>query len=219
MKQSKLPDEWVIIEGSKNKEDADYNEVQIDSLKKEYPIQIHYYPFEEQMTLGKLRNKGNLACKGDFIICMDDDDYYPPMRISHVIDRMIAQPDYLIAGCSNIYIHDYNTMQFYQCIGFHTNHSTNSAMAFRKEYLLHHSHDESKTFGEEASFTNNFTEKMIPLNPQHTVILSSHSSNTFDKRELLKNNPRFKPISFFFMPKLMNESIYREYYAAMKNLS
>jgi hypothetical protein len=150
---------------------------------------------------------------------MDDDDYYPPQRISHVADRFKAQPKYMIAGCSNIFIQDYNTMQFYQCKGFHTNHSTNSALAWRKEYLTTHKHDETREFGEEHSFTNGFTEPMIALNPKLTVILSSHSANTFDKRDLLKNNPRFEPLSFFILPKLMNQSDYREYYAAMKKLS
>jgi len=218
LRQNKKPDEWVIVEGSKTAEDAQMNAVHIHKLKEEFPIPIHYIEFEPNIHLGRLRNKGNMACKGDFIICMDDDDYYPPQRISHVVDRMSAQPNYLIAGCSNLFIHDYNSMQFYQCVGFHTNHSTNSAMAFRKEYLVNHSHDESKTFGEESSFTNNFKEQMIPLNPQHTVVLSSHGSNTFDKRELLKNNPRFTPLSFFVMPKLLNESIYREYYGELKKM-
>ena len=216
LKQTKLPDEWVIVEGSPNAIAAGHNELFIRSLMNEVSIPITYLPYQEGLKLGALRNRGNEACTGDITVVMDDDDYYPPQRISHVVDRFNGMPTYLIAGCSNIFIHDYNTLQFYQCKAFHPNHSTNSAMAWRKEYLLTHRHDDDRQTGEEASFTNNFTEPMIQLQPQLTVLLSSHSRNTFDKRDMLKNNPRFTTLSFFIMSKLIPQETYREYYHAFK---
>jgi len=58
-------------------------------------------------------------------------------------------------------------------------------MAWKKEYLLTNSHDSSKEMAEEASFTKNFTEPMVQLEAEHTIIVSSHDGNTFNKRELL----------------------------------
>jgi glycosyltransferase involved in cell wall biosynthesis len=215
--QETLPDEWVIVEGSPNQLSAGHNERFIRQLIKELnTLHIVYLPYVEGLKLGALRNRGNQSCTGDITVVMDDDDYYPPQRIKHVVDRFTNMPNYLIAGCSNIFIHDYTTLQFYQCKPFHANHSTNSAMAWRKEYLANHRHDDSKQTGEEASFTNNFTEPMIQLQPQFTVLLSSHTKNTFDKRDMLKNNPRFTTLSFFVMKKLIPEETYRQYYHAFK---
>jgi glycosyltransferase involved in cell wall biosynthesis len=216
--QELLPDEWVIVEGSPNELSAQHNELFISNLSKskDLKVPITYLPYIPGQKLGALRNRGNRACTGDITVCMDDDDYYPPQRIKHVVERFKGMPNYLIAGCSDIFIHDYTTLQFYQCKQFHPYHSTNSAMAWRKEYLITHEHDETRHTGEEASFTNNFTEPMIALNPQFTVLLSSHSKNTFDKRDMLKNNPRFTPLSFYVMPKLIPQNLYQEYYHAFK---
>ena len=53
---------------------------------------------------------------------------------------------------------------------------------------LDHTYEPDKTFGEEASFTNQFTESMIQLHPIHTVITSCHNLNTFDKTNVLQSN-------------------------------
>ena len=199
-RQTRKPDEWVIVEGSPLKEDADSNAEQIHSLRDSSEIRIVYIPFEPDTKLGGLRNRGNKACMGDITVCMDDDDYYPSTRIEHVLSQMERFPDVLIAGCSNMLLYDFGTHTFYQCTGYHKNHSTNNAMAWRKKYLENHEHDMTRSYGEESSFTNNFTEPMIQLLPTHTVITSSHTSNTFDKRELIKNNPKFRllPTSSLF---------------------
>jgi glycosyltransferase involved in cell wall biosynthesis len=209
--QTHQPDEWVIVDGSKTKQEADRNEVLIKGLQQDTKIPIVYVPHEEGVKLGGLRNKGNNRCTGDITVVMDDDDYYPPQRIQHVIDMFKKYPDKQVAGCSALFIHDYTTLQFYQCKPFHERHSTNSAMAWKKSYLVDHQHDASKETGEEFSFTNGFTEDMIQLLSGFTVVLSSHTKNTFDKKDLLKNNARFVPLKFNIMPRLMNEQMYRDY--------
>lgn len=216
--QTRKPDEWVITEGSKTQEEADRNAILIQQLQKETTIPIVYIPYEQGKKLGGLRNKGNRACNGEITVVMDDDDYYPPKRIQHVLDMFEKNPDIDLAGCSALFIHDYSTLQFYQCKGFHGRHATNSTMAWRNKYLLNNQHDESKQTGEEHSFTNGFTSPMIQLLAGFTVVLSSHSMNTFDKKDLLKNNPSFVALKFLIMPKLMDEKLYREYLTAFRKV-
>ena len=40
----------------------------------------------------------------DIIVYMDDDDYYPPQRISHAVNMLMTHPNALCAGASEIYI-------------------------------------------------------------------------------------------------------------------
>ena len=175
--------EWVIVEGSKSESDAESNKILMEEFVKSRILQcsIKYITRTKQAKLGELRNIGNNICKGDITVCMDDDDYYFPDRVEHAVSKL-SNSKYLIAGCSKHLMYDYDLDMFVQMSSFGLFHSINSCMAWKKEYLLSHSHDPEKEFGEEASFTNHFTEPMIQLDPYSTVIISSHKFNTFNKK-------------------------------------
>lgn len=209
--QTKKPNEWIIVEGSSTKEDADQNALFISDMKKTCMISIVYVPFQDGTKLGGLRNRGNQACSGDIIVCMDDDDFYPSTRIEHVLERFHQFPTFNIAGCTNMVLYDFSSRTLYQCRGYHSNHSTNNAMAWKKSYLNHHQHDKEKTFGEESSFTNQFSEPMIQLSPLHTVITSCHSSNTFDKTNVLQNQNVFHILDPSLVTKIIPESLFKQY--------
>jgi glycosyltransferase involved in cell wall biosynthesis len=95
--------EWVIVEGSKNKEDAIKNNELIKTLQA--TIKIVYLEYTGK-KLGELRNIGNKSCVGDIIVCMDDDDYYPPERVQHCVESL-EKSGYLLAGCSALYLYEY----------------------------------------------------------------------------------------------------------------
>ena len=110
--------EWVIVEGSNNKEDGDKNKENINTLHKTHsklsemnPTSIHsdikiVYIEYTGLLLSDLRNLGNNKCSGKIIVCMDDDDYYPPERVSHAV-ASLKKTRCLIAGCSDMYIYEY----------------------------------------------------------------------------------------------------------------
>lgn len=177
--------EWIIVEGSKTTVDANLNEQNVEKFIEEKKnllnFPIIYIKREKEVKLGELRNIGNARCSGDITVCMDDDDYYFPDRVEHVVKKLSGS-SCLIAGCSNHLMYDYNLDKLIQMKTFGPNHSINSCMAWKKEYLEKNSHDPSKEFGEEQSFTKNYTEPMVSLDPFSTVILSSHITNTFGKK-------------------------------------
>jgi hypothetical protein len=170
--------EWVIVEGTPDKADAIKNAELISKMKSDIPI--HFIPWSAGQALSDLRNKGNAACKGDIIVCMDDDDYYPPTRVSHAVHRL-QQSTALIAGCSKAYIYFYQTGQFFQFKSFGKGHSTNNCLAYKRAYLANHQHLSGLAKGEESSFTNEFTEEMEQLDPMKTIVISGHGTNTVDK--------------------------------------
>jgi glycosyltransferase involved in cell wall biosynthesis len=174
--------EWVIVEGSKNKDDGECNKANIKLLQTNIPIV--YVDWQENVKLGELRNKGNNMCKGDITVCMDDDDYYPKSRVEHAVNKL-KNSKANIAGCSALLIYDYFLEKIYKFNQFGPNHSTNNCMAWKKEYLLTNKHDNDKDMAEESSFTKNFSEPMVQLDADDTIVVSSHDSNTFNKRELL----------------------------------
>jgi len=191
--------EWVIVEGSKS-EDAIENSKNIKLLKENSGLlfPIIYIELKGNVKLGEMRNIGNNKCKGDITVCMDDDDFYFNTRVAHAVEKL-TNSEAKIAGCSAILMCDYVLNKLYKFNQFVPNHSTNTAMAWKKEYLLNNRHDSNKEFAEEASFTRNFTELMVQLEAEKTFILSSHTFNTFNKREIATTgsiglNPTLKEI-------------------------
>jgi glycosyltransferase involved in cell wall biosynthesis len=150
---------------------------------------IRYYYTPEKMTLGEKRNKLNELAKGDIIVCFDDDDYHYPERISYSITRMNSEKAN-IAGCSCLDIYYTDIKKIYEFGPYGRNHGTNGTFAYRKNYIKNHKHDPTKNAQEEPSFTNNFTEHMALLNPDKVILCISHDSNTYDKRNLLKQEKR-----------------------------
>ena len=187
--------EWIIVEGSKTEKEAEENkEFIMNEINNKTRFPIKYIHYEEGSKLSDLRNRGNRSCKGDIIVCMDDDDYYPPKRVETAVAKL-NNSHKQIAGCSYAYMYNYNLDKLYKFKSFGRNHSTNNCLAYKKEYLLTHKHDEGLELGEEISFTKEFTEPMIQLDSEDCIVISSHSSNTFDKTSLcVKENNQIREI-------------------------
>jgi glycosyltransferase involved in cell wall biosynthesis len=186
--------EWVIVEGSPTEEEASQNSGWVNDLISQAQavrpeLQIRYLSafspdgVFQAMKLGALRNLGNQACTGDITVCMDDDDYYFPTRVAHCVDKL-QQSSCLIAGCSAKYMYDYDLKALFVFKIFGPNHATNDTMAWKRDYLLKHSHDPNAGNAEESSFTNQFQEPMVQLEAAHCLVSSSHSHNTYSKKEI-----------------------------------
>jgi hypothetical protein len=178
--------EWIIVEGSSNKNDAEKNKNNILNFIEEIKLEINYkikYIEYSGYKLGGLRNLGNDSCNGDIIVCMDDDDYYPPDRVEHAVETL-KNSECLIAGVSDVYMYDIMINKLFKFNGFMDYHSTNNCMAYKKEYLLNNKHDPEIEVGEERSFTKEFTRPLVKLKSKKCIIAISHNENTFNKREL-----------------------------------
>jgi glycosyltransferase involved in cell wall biosynthesis len=182
--------EWIIVEGSQQQELREKNIMNINEFINEKmeqtDIEMRFIVPESIVSLSNLRNIGNDNCKGDIIVCMDDDDYYPPTRVPHAV-KMLTKYNRSIAGCSAMYIYDYSQDKLYKFHGFHNNHSTNNCFAYKKSYLKTHRYTENLNYAEETSFTNGFIEPMIQLHPEKCIVVSSHRTNTVEKSHCLQN--------------------------------
>lgn len=170
--------EWIIIDDGTDK---------IKDLVKHVP-QVRYFKYDDKMVLGKKRNLMHSKAKGDILVYMDDDDYYPPERVSHSVETLLANPNALCAGSSAIYIYFKHVQQMYQFGPYGPNHATAGTFAFKKELLEQSSYDETAALAEEKKFLKNYTIPFVQLDPMKTIIVFSHEHNTFDKRILLQEN-------------------------------
>jgi glycosyltransferase involved in cell wall biosynthesis len=167
--------EWIIVDDGTDK---------IEDLIKDIP-QIKYLKFDEKMTLGKKRNFMHSKCTGDIIVYMDDDDYYPPERISHAVDTLIKNPNYMIVGSSLLAIYYKSIGKMYEFGPYVENHSTAASFAFRKELLKKTKYNDDNCFGEEKFFLKDYTIPLKQLDIKKTILVISHKHNTYNKENLL----------------------------------
>ena len=170
--------EWIIIDDGTDK---------IEDLVTHIP-QVKYLKYDNKLTLGQKRNIGNDAATGEIILYMDDDDYYPPQRISHAVDMLRQNPKALCAGSSELYIYFKDIQKMYRFGPYGPTHSTAATFAFRKELLTKTRFDEVSSVAEEKHFLKDYTIPFVQLDPKKTILVFSHDHNSFDKKQLLKQD-------------------------------
>ena len=173
--------EWIIIDDGTD---------HIEDLVKDIP-QVKYFSYEDKMTLGEKRNIMHEKSSGDIIVYMDDDDYYPPERVSHSVSMLNNNPHALCAGASEIYIWFNHIDKMYQFGPYGPNHATAGTFAFKRKLLEDTRYDDSASLAEEKKFLKDYTVPFVQLEPKKTILVFSHSHNTFDKKKLIVHPNKF----------------------------
>jgi glycosyltransferase involved in cell wall biosynthesis len=195
--------EWIIVDDGTDP---------IDDLVSQHPC-VQYFRLGEKISLGKKRNMMHEKARGDIIVYMDDDDYYPPDRVSHAVNTLLdhrkRKTGIKLAGSSEmcIYFKPENRRfsgpfplgpldppnpgrgQMVQFGPYGPNHATAATFAFWKELLadLDLKYEEDACLAEERAFLRGYTVPMAQLDPAKVILVFSHEHNTFDKRMLLSN--------------------------------
>lgn len=172
--------EWIIIDDGTDP---------IEDLVKDHP-NIKYFKYDTKMSLGKKRNLCHEKSSGDILLYMDDDDYYPPTRISHGVSMLMKYPSFKIAGSGILYMHFPHLDKGKNIVKFgpyRENHATAATFVFKRELLQNSRYEDEKALAEETHFLNNWNTPLLQLKPEETIFCFSHEHNSFDKKILLKN--------------------------------
>ena len=171
--------EWIIVDDGTDK---------IKDLVNSSGIsQIKYFELPTKMTLGAKRNFMHDKSNGSIIVYMDDDDYYPPERISHAVETLNANKNVLCAGSSELYVFFKHIQKMYKCGPYGPTHATAGTFAFRRELLDITRYNDDACLAEEREFLKGYTIPLVQLDPMKTILVFSHDHNTFDKKKLLNN--------------------------------
>ena len=173
--------EWIIVDDGTDK-------IEDLVLSSNIP-QIKYYKLDKKLYLGAKRNYMHKHATGSIIVYMDDDDYYPPDRISHAVERLQSDPKALCAGSSEIYVYFKTLNKMIQCGPYHDTHATAGTFAFKRELLEQTQYEETAAIAEERAFLKGYTIPFVQLDPLKTILVFSHDHNTFDKKRMFDGNP------------------------------
>ncbi len=165
-----------IVDENKTEENKKYNN-------------IKYIYSQEKIPLGKKRNMLNDIAKkkGEFIVCFDDDDYYPPERISHAI-QVLNRTKAPIVGCTTLLIYYADIKKIYELGPFGKHHGTAGTFAYRRSYLDDHRYEENADKAEEKYFLSDYKVELAQLEPKKVMICMYHGANTCDKRNVIQNS-------------------------------
>ena len=169
--------EWIIIDDGTDS---------VEDLVASHP-NVKYFRYNNKLSLGKKRNIMHDKSKGDIIVYMDDDDYYPPERVSHAVDMLTTHPTALCAGSSEMYIYFNDRKRMVQFGPYGKDHATAGTFAFKRQLLKQTRYNEDACLAEEREFLKGYTIPFVQLDPLKTILVFSHSHNTMDKRILLDN--------------------------------
>lgn len=176
--------EWIIIDDSP---DEDNSHIFPDNGKGKLDgIQVYYKYLKTKIPLAKKRDLLNMSAKGKYIINMDDDDYYPPCRVSHCVEKL-EEAGTDLAGSSKMYMYFSNDKKIVRLGPYRENHGTAATMAYTKSYadkhFFYNPHAENGKghYAEEGVFTEGWIHKMVQLDSMKTVLALSHTDNTIEK--------------------------------------
>lgn len=172
--------EWIIIDDGTDS---------VEDLVSSHP-RVKYFKYDTKMTLGRKRNLLHEKSRGEILVYMDDDDYYPPKRVSHAVEMLVSHPDALCAGSSEIYIYFKHIKQMKRFGPYGPNHATAGTFAFKRKLIKNNRYNDDACLAEERAFLKDYTVPFVQLDPMKVILVFSHEHNTFDKRKLLVNaNP------------------------------
>jgi glycosyltransferase involved in cell wall biosynthesis len=181
---------------------------------------IRYVSDSEKKLIGAKRNKLMDLAKGDILVWLDDDDFYPPERIQHAVTSLQRQPKVQLAGSSLLYMYYFDTGKIHSFGPIHQQHATNGTMAVRKEYAKTHRYDETVTHAEEKSFLDDYKHPMVQLDAHKTMLVMSHSNNTYDKRTIRdKGQSKLLKETTLKLKDFIRTAAQREFYANLHLLA
>ena len=180
------PDVWVVVDNSTTPAD-DWAPAKDDP-------RVSYTRIYEPMTIAALRNvclEKALELGADYIVFWDDDDYYPPTRISTGVNALESNPEADLAASSKMFILLTQENVLMQVGPYGEYHGTAATYTIRRRYAEANRFDPAKTRGEELSFTKEWKAKLIQVPAEETIVVMGHAKNTVNKSEVYENPTKF----------------------------
>ncbi|MCT4716215.1 glycosyltransferase [Enterobacteriaceae bacterium H18W14] len=145
---------------------------------------VRYIHSKERLALGRKRNMLNEMAQGEYIICFDDDDYYPPNKLSYQVREMQSHKA-LFSGSDQIYVWYSHLDKIYLTNSFGANHALNGTFGLHRNLLKKNRYEDDAMLAEEQAFLRGFTTPVLQIDPKQAIVCISHSANTYDKDFIL----------------------------------
>jgi hypothetical protein len=168
--------EWIIVDDSPETETTD--ETVRDLLPRDKRIKFIQLPFnDEPMTIAMKRNIAVSNSSHNYIIHMDDDDYYPPESILARIKILLKYKNDIECVGSTL-IGTYNILNNTSSMSTDGPISLSEAsMAYTKKFWEQRPFDETCERGEHKAFCEQRLDKIMDIPYSFILIAINHKTN------------------------------------------
>lgn len=171
--------EWVVIDDTPPR----FGTVEelVTDFGKNHGYDVNYVRLDltedgKPNSIARKRNIGALRAKHNFIVHMDDDDYYPPESILARIKLLMKYTDKQCVGCSTI--GTYNIVKNTSTMASDGDLTLSEAsMAYTRKFWLERPFVETEMVGEYAGFIADRYDKVIDAPYSFIIIGISHYEN------------------------------------------
>jgi glycosyltransferase involved in cell wall biosynthesis len=168
--------EWIIVD------DSDNNESLSSILPNDNRIKYYKLKTDGRLFIGKKRNFGVEHASYNYIVFMDDDDYYYPFSVYARIATLLTYREYSLVGVAKLDIYDAKN-NFSARVSKGT-YISEASMGFKKSFFTERKFKEELTpEGEGYYFCKDRYDKIITIPSCFNLIAITHNSNyTLDAR-------------------------------------
>lgn len=194
--------EWVIVDDSPGDDDS-VEDLVIHMKNVKY---IRFRSNEEPMTIASKRNIGVSNASNNYIVHMDDDDYYPPESLLARIKLLIKYEKDGIECLGSTLIGTYNILTNTSSMSTDSPISLSEAsMAYTKKFWERRGFDDLCVRGEHKYFTENRFEQILDIPYSFILIAINHRNNMTNELrgddsllQYSENNEKFGGVANFF---------------------
>ena len=184
--------EWVIIDDSKDER---------DSVKDMLPVGDKRIRFvrlkskdEKKITVAAKRNFGASIAKNDYIVHMDDDDYYPPESVLARVKLLLKYPEIGCVGSSMI--GNYDLLEDKSRISTDGTLSlAEASMAYKKSFWKERGFDDSDFKAEYYKFIVNRYDQVMDVPYTFIIYAITHNNNLTGKGRRIEENALIDVVS------------------------
>ena len=170
--------EWIIVDDSPENEDIDETVRDMLPYRDKRIKYIHMDMGDEPMTIAMKRNIAVSNSSSEYIVHMDDDDYYPPESILARIKILLKYKNEGIECVGSTLIGTYNILYNQSSMSSDGPISLSEAsMAYTRKFWEKRSFDELCLRGEHKSITEGRLDKIIDLPYSFILIAINHKNN------------------------------------------
>ena len=163
--------EWIIVDDSE--------EENLQNILPEIK-NIKYVKLNEKKTIGEKRNIAIENSCNEIIVCMDDDDYYPPMSVKQRVASLLHLNKDLV-GCTGLGILEVNkiisAVSYSSYVNDYSIRFFESTLAFKKQFWLKNKFSDKNIYECENMLKNNL-KNIEEINWNNVIVSLSHYNNT-----------------------------------------
>lgn len=176
--------EWIIVD------DSDDGTGDMTEFFKSHPLNqrlhtLRYIYLSQKISIGHKRNLCKNLALGEFMVHMDDDDYYCEKYLE-LIEYIFQNTAEDVIGSSKIaFIFPDSPRLFENLPMMGAHHTCGGIMSYRKDYALQNHYNSFNQYAEERDFLCGFHTPIFQIKESFRYNLAlCHSTNTVDKKRV-----------------------------------